>query len=128
VKFERFVVKFLQFWFRYGKVSLIRNPEVFVGPGGDLKAVIYGIDTSAGRAAMEPLEKSFQFFFGTFGPDFDIPFGSVTDPAGKTPELGFMETSVTEAYALDTAPDTGEEGGRGWCGRWAGSLHRSPSS
>jgi hypothetical protein len=105
----------------------IFNPEIFIRAGGGTERIIYGIDPGGGRAAVEPLEKGVQLFFGTFRPDFDITYGGVADPTHYTPQTGFMDTGIAKTNTLNTAPDTGETSGVFRGGR-SGGLHKRPSS
>jgi hypothetical protein len=66
---------------------------------------------------MKPKEKSFQFFPGAFGPNFDIAIMGVSNPARETQEPGFMQAGIAEAHALNTAFDAGKEGGNVRYGR-----------
>jgi hypothetical protein len=104
------------------RTGSIVYPEVFVCAGRSTKAVIQGIDTGARRTVPEPLEKEVQFFLRTFGPDLNIAFGGVADPAVKTPKPGLVKAGIAEAYTLNTALDTGKKGGR------TGDTHKRPSS
>ena len=81
----------------------MRYAESPVLPCGKFFFVTYRIYPGYRRAAAQPVLQGFKLFFRAFRPNFHIPVGGISDPAGKAKALPLVHTGLTETHTLNTA-------------------------